>query len=48
MPTFLGRILCFFGLHDFQIVDATFGFGPGGGVTRVECRRCGYTTTRSG
>ncbi len=25
MPTFLGRILCFFGLHDFQIIDATFG-----------------------
>ncbi|MCH8258080.1 MAG: hypothetical protein IIA75_09320 [Proteobacteria bacterium] len=33
---------------DFQIIDTTFGFGPGGAVTRVECRRCGYTTTRSG
>ncbi len=48
MATFLGRILCFFGLHDFQIIDATFGFGAGGEVTRVQCRRCGYATTRRG
>ncbi len=48
MPTFLGRILCFFGLHDFQIIDATFGFGPGGEVARLQCRRCGYVTTRRG
>ncbi len=48
MPSFLGRILCFFGLHDFQIIDATFGFGAGGEVTRVQGRRCGYATTRRG
>ena len=48
MPAILGRILCFFGVHDFRIVDATFGFGAGGGVTRVQCQRCGLTTTRSG
>ncbi len=48
MPAFLGRILCFIGLHDFQIIDATFGFGAGGEVTRVQCRRCGYVTTRRG
>lgn len=48
MPDILGRILCLIGWHDFQVVDATFGFGPGGEVARVECRRCGYVTTRSG
>ena len=48
MPAFLGRILCFFGLHDFQLIDATFAFGPGGEVTRLQCRRCGYVTTRRG
>ena len=48
MGAFLGRILCFFGLHDFQIVEATFAFGPGGEVTKVKCRRCGFATTRRG
>ncbi len=48
MPAILGRILCFFGLHDFRIIDATFGFGPGGGVSKVQCQRCGLITTRSG
>ena len=46
MRAILGRILCFFGAHDFQVVDVTFGFGPGGGVAKVQCRRCGLTTTR--
>jgi hypothetical protein len=41
-----GRILCFLGLHDFKMIDASFSFGPGGSVSRVECRRCGYVTTR--
>ncbi len=48
MPAFLGRILCFFGLHDFQLIDATFAFGVGGEVTRLRCRRCGCVTTRRG
>ncbi len=47
MPGILGRILCFFGWHDFEVVDATFGFGGGGNVRKVRCRRCGLTTTRS-
>ena len=46
MRAILGRVLCFFGVHDFHVVDATFAFGPGGGVAKVECRRCGLTTTR--
>jgi hypothetical protein len=48
MLAILGRILCFFGVHDFELVDATFAFGAGGEVTRLQCRRCGLTTTRSG
>lgn len=46
MRTVLGRILCFFGVHDFQVIDATLGFGSGGGVAKVRCKRCGLTTTR--
>ena len=48
MSAILGRILCFFGVHAYRIVDATFGFGAGGEVTRLQCERCGLTTTRSG
>ncbi|MFQ6018344.1 MAG: hypothetical protein ACE5KF_09115 [Kiloniellaceae bacterium] len=48
MPEILGRILCFLRLHDFQVIDVTYGFGPGGSVTKVQCRRCGHVTTRSG
>jgi len=42
----LGRILCFIGIHDFQVTDAVMSFGSGGGVAKVRCRRCGYETTR--
>jgi hypothetical protein len=43
----LGRLLCLFGVHDYQVITRTFGFGGGGGdVEKVECRRCGHTTAR--
>ncbi len=48
MPAILGRILCYFGMHDFRMIDTTFGFGPGGGVSKLQCTRCGQTTTRTG
>jgi len=47
LPPFLGRLLCLIGLHDFRVTDVTFGFGSGGSVEKVECRRCGAVTTRS-
>ena len=43
---FVDRLLCWLGIHDFRVVDVTFGFGGGGSVERVECRRCGLVTTR--
>jgi len=49
MPKFarlLGFLLCRFGFHDFRVIDRTFEFGAGGGVEKVECRRCGTTMTR--
>ena len=42
----LGRLLCLLGLHDYEVVSRTFGFGGGGAVERVECRRCGRVTAR--
>ncbi|GMR20616.1 MAG: hypothetical protein BMS9Abin36_1212 [Gammaproteobacteria bacterium] len=46
LPALLGLILCWLGFHDFRVIDKTFGFGAGGGVEKVECRRCGVTMTR--
>jgi len=43
---FFGRFLCMLGLHDDRIIDATFGFGPGGNVERVVCKRCGRLATQ--
>ncbi len=48
MPNWIGRPLCRFGLHDYRLIEVVGAFGAGGQVQKVECRRCGYTTTRSG
>ncbi len=48
MPGWLGRLLCIMGVHDFRLVESIGGFGVGGQVEKVECRRCGYVTTRHG
>ena len=44
----IGRLLCQFGFHDYRLIEVVGGFGAGGQVQKVECRRCGYVTTRSG
>ncbi len=48
MPNWIGRLLCWFGFHDYRLIEVVGGFGAGGQVQKVECRRCGYATTRSG
>ena len=44
---FLEKLCCWLGFHDFRVIDVSFGFGASGSIERVECRRCGYVTTRS-
>ena len=48
LPEWLGRWLCRVGAHEYQVIDASFGFAPGETIERVECRRCGVVTTRRG
>ena len=48
MPKILGRLLCLLGIHDFRVTEATFGFGPGGSVQKVQCKRCGLVTAQHG
>jgi hypothetical protein len=45
LPPLLGKILCWLGIHDFRVVNVTFGFGTDG-VEKDECRRCGVTRIR--
>jgi len=45
LPRLLGRFLCWFGFHDYRVVNITYEFGTGG-VEKDECRRCGVTRTR--
>ncbi len=46
MRALIGRLLCLIGIHDYQVIDTTFGFGPNSSVSRVECRRCGRMNIR--
>jgi hypothetical protein len=41
------NLLCWFGFHDFRVIEKTFQFGAGSGIEKVECRNCGVVTTRS-
>ena len=44
----IGRLLCLLGFHDYRLIEVIGSFGAGGQVRKLECRRCGYTTTRPG
>jgi hypothetical protein len=42
----LDRIKCWLGIHDFKVLEITFGFGEGGDVEKVECNRCSLIIAR--
>ncbi|MFQ5760684.1 MAG: hypothetical protein ACE5HM_06890 [Acidiferrobacterales bacterium] len=46
LPPLLARLLCWLGFHDFRVISKTFEFGAGGGIEKIECRRCGATMER--
>lgn len=46
MPNIIGRILCFLDLHDYVLIDATFGFGSSGSISKLRCSRCGKIKTK--
>ncbi len=48
MLNWIYRLLCWFGFHDYRLIEVVGAFGASGQVQKVECRRCGYATTRSG
>ncbi len=48
LQNLIGRLLCQFGFHDYRLIEVVGSFGASGQVQKVECRRCGCATTRSG
>ena len=46
LPTPLGKLLCGLGMHEFRVLDKSFGLRTNEGVERVECTRCGLRMTR--
>jgi len=44
----LGRFLCWLGLHEFRVVSRSFEFRTDASVETVECRRCSMRMTRKG
>ena len=48
MLNWIGRFFCLLGFHNYRLNEVVGAFGVGGQVQKVECRRCGYVTTRPG
>jgi hypothetical protein len=46
MTNIFRRLRCLLDFHVFRVVEVTVGFGLSGAVEKVECRHCGYFTTR--
>ena len=33
--------LCLVGIHQYKIIDVTYGFGASGSIITLECKICG-------
>ena len=45
---YLGQLLCWIGMHELDLIEMVGGFGVGGPVEKLRCKRCGKVTTRRG
>ena len=39
----LSLLLCLVGIHQYKIIDVTYGFGASGSIITLECKICGIT-----
>ncbi|NJO36422.1 MAG: hypothetical protein HC871_00940 [Rhizobiales bacterium] len=46
VAAYFGQLLCRIGLHDFDLIEVVGGFGVGGPVEKLRCKRCGKVMTR--
>jgi len=37
----LRLLFCWLGIHQYKIIDVTFGFGPSDSIKTLECKICG-------
>ena len=44
----LDLLLCWIGIHRYELIDVSFGFGPGGSVETVQCKICRIKKTKKG
>ncbi len=45
---YLGQLLCRIGMHELDLIEVVGGFGVGGPVEKLRCKRCGKVMTRRG
>ncbi|MGI9502892.1 MAG: hypothetical protein ACR2RE_07545 [Geminicoccaceae bacterium] len=46
VAAYLGQLFCRIGLHDLALIEVVGGFGVGGPVEKLRCKRCGKVMTR--
>ena len=46
LPDVVQDLLCRLGIHNFRVIEVTYGFGDACDVEKVECRRCGVLMIR--
>jgi len=42
----LDLILCWLGIHRYNVINISFGFGPSGSIKTVQCKICGVKKTK--
>jgi hypothetical protein len=42
----LGLLLCWLGIHQYKVVDISFGFAAGDSVRTIKCKICGIKKIR--
>jgi len=46
VKTKLDKLLCWFGIHQYKVIDISFGFAAGDSVRTIECKICGIKKIR--
>ncbi|MGI9450198.1 MAG: hypothetical protein ACR2QH_06130 [Geminicoccaceae bacterium] len=46
VAAYLGQLLCWIGLHDLDLIEVVGGFGVGGPVEKLRCKRCSKVMAR--
>jgi len=44
----LSLLWCWLGIHRYEVVDVSFGFGPSGAIKTLQCKICGVKKIKRG